>query len=109
MAEQDKIEGYDIPEDCPPLSLTAPDEMGQILITPDIEFPADPELVAKGWQRRFMADPARVEESKQLYVDLGFEVRAEAIDPNELSELCGDCRLATCQAYVTIYTRKPAS
>lgn len=109
MAEQDKIKIYGGQENCPPENLAAPDEMGQILISPDIEFPADPKLVAEGWQRRFMADPARVEESTRLYTDLGFEVRAKAIDPTELSELCGDCRLATCKAYVTIYTRKPAS
>jgi hypothetical protein len=109
MAEQNESKIHKVQENCPPENLAAPDEMGQILISPDIEFPADPKLVAEGWQRRFMADPSRVEESTRLYADLGFEVRAEAIDPGELSELCGDCRLATCLAYVTIYTRRPAS
>jgi hypothetical protein len=109
MAEQDEIKFQSGQENCPPENLAVPDDLGQIFITPAIEFPADPELVAQGWQRRFMADPARVEESTRLYAEMGFEVREKAIDPSELSELCGDCRLATCQAYVTIYTRKPLS
>ncbi len=109
MAEEDETKFHRGQENCPPENLAAPDARGQILISPEIEFPADPTLVAEGWQRRFMADPARIEESTRLYAELGFDVRAEAIDPDELSELCGDCRLATCRAYVTIYTRKPES
>ncbi len=77
-----------------------------IPLMPTLEFPADAQLAAEGWQRRFMADPARLEEAIQLYTEMGFEVRSEAIQPNELSEVCGSCRAATCQAYVTIYTRK---
>jgi hypothetical protein len=54
-----------------------------------------------------MADPKQAEEAARLYTELGFEVRAEAIRPSELSELCGSCGLVTCRAYMTVYTRKP--
>jgi hypothetical protein len=68
----------------------------------------DPQLVAEGWERRFTADPVRARDAFQLYQALGFEVRAEKIQPSEFSTACGDCRLAMCSAYVTIYTRRPA-
>lgn len=73
---------------------------------PDLEFPPDPALVADGWQRRFMADPHRAQEAVRLYSDLGFEVHVAQIDPADLSEICGECRMMVCNAYVTIYTRK---
>lgn len=73
---------------------------------PDLDFPPDPALVAQGWERRFMADPVRAREAKRLYSELGFEVHCAQIKPAELSEVCGDCALETCLAYVTIYTRK---
>jgi hypothetical protein len=81
-------------------------DSNMIPLMPILEFPADEKLLAEGWERRFMADPKRLQEATQLYEELGFEVRAEAIQPNELSEVCGSCRVATCRAYVTIYTRK---
>lgn len=85
-----------------------PPEVGRVEIPllPNLEFAPDPALEAEGWQRRFMADPKQVEEATRLYTELGFEVRTEKILPDELSELCGNCRLATCTAYVTLYTRK---
>jgi hypothetical protein len=73
---------------------------------PSLDFPPNPELVAQGWERRFMADPIRLKEAVQLYEELGYEVHIEAVKPTELSEICGDCRLTTCFAYQTIYTRK---
>ena len=79
-----------------------------ISLKPSLDFPADDKLVAEGWQRRFMADPVRLQEATALYTELGYEVRAETIQPNEMSSVCGSCRIATCQAYVTIYTRKRA-
>ena len=78
----------------------------EIPILPDLEFTPDSALIEAGWERRFMADPRQVEEATHLYTELGFEVRTETIDPSELNEICGNCRLATCRAYVTLYTRK---
>ena len=72
----------------------------------DLDLLPDPDLVAQGWQRRFMADPVRAKESIDLYQSLGFEVRTEPIKPSELGEECADCQLVVCFSYVTIYTRK---
>jgi hypothetical protein len=66
----------------------------------------DPALVAQGWQRRFMADPQRLKEARALYQELGHEVLVVAVEPEELSVACGDCRVAVCHIYATIYTRK---
>lgn len=74
---------------------------------PEIQFDPDPELVKRGWERRFTADPDQAEDTLRLYTQLGFEVRMEPIKPTELSAICGDCRLVTCRTYVTVYTRKP--
>lgn len=106
MADLEETNLFRDQENCPPEGLISHDITGNIQLSPDLEFPADPELAANGWERRFMADPVRVEEATRLYTDLGFEVRTESIDPDELSVLCGDCRLATCQAFLTLYTRK---
>jgi hypothetical protein len=73
---------------------------------PHLDLAPDPQLVAAGWQRRFMADPVRAREAFDIYRSLGFEVRAETMQPSELSTACGDCRLVTCRAYVVIYTRR---
>ncbi|MCP4424506.1 MAG: hypothetical protein GY803_08450 [Chloroflexi bacterium] len=78
----------------------------EIPILPNLDFAPDPKLEAEGWERRFMADPTQVEEASRLYNELGFEVRTETIQVSELSEVCGSCRLATCRAYTTLYTRK---
>lgn len=91
---------------CPPSRLDENGRLDLIPLLPTLDFPPDPALEAEGWQRRFMADPDRVKEATQLYTEMGFEIRIEAIQPTELHELCGSCRLATCSAYVTIYTRK---
>ncbi|MFQ5616246.1 MAG: hypothetical protein ACE5GO_07285 [Anaerolineales bacterium] len=93
-------------EACPPDVLSDFDTPTNRVPIPDLDFDPDPELAAEGWERRFMADPARTRETIQLYTELGFEVRMETIQPTELSVVCGDCRLATCNAYVTVYTRK---
>lgn len=66
----------------------------------------DPQLLAQGWERRFIADPMRAKEAVQLYTDLGFEVLAEPVKENELSEECSDCKLIVSRLFVTIYTRK---
>ena len=73
---------------------------------PDLNFEANPRLVAKGWERRFMADSERASEAAELYTSLGYEVRAESVSPSELSDECADCQLVVCHTYVTIYTRK---
>ena len=106
MTEQDSRSlATDLPE-CPPELVGGGMDSADSSSIPVLDFPADPELMADGWERRFMADPPRAEEARIIYTELGYEVRAEEIKPSELSVLCGDCRLATCQAYVTLYTRR---
>ena len=91
--------------DCPPLVQI--DEEGRGVPTfPDLNLSPDPELITQGWERRFMADPSRAEEATRLYLELGFEVHSEPVKPDELSAVCGDCRLIACKTYETIYTRK---
>jgi len=72
----------------------------------EMNFSPNPQLVAEGWQRRFMADKERAEEARDLYASLGYEVRLEPVAPAELHEWCADCRALVCRAYVTLYTRK---
>lgn len=74
---------------------------------PGFERPPKPELVALGWERRFMADGARLAEYLDLYQSLGYEVYTEKIAPDEIGAECADCRLIICRQFVTLYTRKP--
>jgi hypothetical protein len=71
----------------------------------DDNFPPDSQLVAEGWERRFMTDSERAKESTDLYTALGFDVRAEPVIPTELGAECTDCRLIVCRSFITIYTR----
>jgi hypothetical protein len=70
------------------------------------DFEPNPELVAQGWERRFMADRVRAEESIDLYESMGYEVLAEPVRPEELRDECLDCKVVVYFSYVTIYTRK---
>ena len=76
---------------------------------PEFERPADPRLVADGWQRRFMADGQRLTEYVDLYSSLGYEIRTEIVQPEEIGPECTDCRLIVCRQYVTLYTRRQSS
>jgi hypothetical protein len=69
---------------------------------------ANPERVAEGWTPRFVADPARTREAVELYRELGFEVLAEPIAPEDLGGDCEDCRLVMQLRFRMIYTRQPA-
>ena len=70
------------------------------------EIPADPALTAEGWVRRFVAGEDRVEEATELYRSMGLEVRVEKLSPENFGSGCADCALASCRAYVMIYTRR---
>ena len=69
----------------------------------------DPERVAAGWERRFITDARRAEELTALYRELGFEVAADPVRPEELGDDCEDCRLITLLQFKTIYTRRPGT
>ncbi len=70
----------------------------------------DPELIADGWVRRFMANPERAKEAVELYESMGFEVKVKELTPADFGPNCTECGNSLCETYVLIYTRKsPAS
>lgn len=66
-----------------------------------------PSRFADGWQRRFVAGPARAAEMIDLYRALGFEVEADPVGPTGESEGCRDCWQIATQRLMVIYTRRP--
>lgn len=72
---------------------------------PGCMSPPDPELVAAGWELRFIADVNRVQDAIEMYKELGQEVRVEPIALEELKEECHGCLLILKQLKA-IYTRK---
>lgn len=68
---------------------------------------ANPELIAAGWERRYLADPARAEEARVTYTELGYEVLLEAPQPAQFDLSCAACAETACDTYVLIYTRRP--
>ncbi len=62
-------------------------------------------LLASGWTRRFVAEPSRCDEAKELYEALGLEVHLESLAPETPYPECADCQLAACMTYQVIYTR----
>lgn len=72
----------------------------------DAELQADPALIAEGWERRFTADPPRAEEAIELYSKLGYEVRAEPLRSDEMTQDCEECRQLAALQFKTIYTRR---
>lgn len=87
-----------------PLSRLVEEEARRVLSETQLE--ADPVLVAEGWERRFVTDARRAEEVTELYEDLGYEVRAEPVRPEELENECEDCQLILLMQFKTIYTRR---
>jgi hypothetical protein len=75
-------------------------------ILSDAQLQPDPALVAEGWERRFTADVQRTQEAVELYAQLGYEVRAESLQPEELTGECEGCRSPGISGFKTIYTRK---
>lgn len=73
---------------------------------PFLDLSPNPKLLSQGWDRRFMVGPDRVDETNQLYRELGYEVLNEPVIPSELNEICKACQTLACSDYVVIYTRK---
>lgn len=69
------------------------------------EIAPDPARLAAGWERRFVADRARVAEVLRLYEALGLEAAVDPVGAADLREECGDCRLAAQQQLQMVYTR----
>ena len=66
----------------------------------------DPALLAEGWERRFMTDAERATEAVELYEELGYEVRTEAVRSEDVANDCEDCQLLMLLEFQTIYTRR---
>ncbi|HJN74798.1 MAG TPA: hypothetical protein QGF58_12770 [Myxococcota bacterium] len=66
-------------------------------------------LLAEGWERRHLAEPARVEEAMDVYAEAGFEVRAEDLGPADFGTGCSACSASICSSFKLIYTRKRSS
>jgi len=87
-----------------PLGLIVEQEARRALSEAQLE--ANPERIADGWERRFVADAQRAKEALDLYTEMGFEVCADPVRPDELGEDCEDCMLLAQLRFKTIYTRK---
>ena len=72
----------------------------------EAQLAPDPARVAAGWERRFIAEGTRVEEAVRLYQELGFEVCADPLQPEDLAGECEDCQLLMLLQFKTIYTRR---
>ena len=72
----------------------------------EAQLEADPELLAAGWERRFVADRQRASEAMELYEQLGYEVCTRSLGSDELGDECEDCKLVALLQFQTIYTRK---
>ncbi|KAA3601501.1 MAG: hypothetical protein DWQ06_07730 [Calditrichaeota bacterium] len=65
----------------------------------------DDHLIAKGWKKRYIADPRMAREAKDNYETLGYEVHFEPFDSENVEEECQGCRMVL-EKFVTVYTRK---
>ena len=70
------------------------------------QLQGDPARIADGWERRFIADAQRAQEAMELYAQLGYEVCADPVSPEEVGEDCGDCQLLAALQFKVIYTRR---
>jgi hypothetical protein len=87
-----------------PLSFLVQAEARRVLSEAQLE--GDPQRLADGWERRFIADRQRAEEMTALYEELGFEVAADPIRPEDMDDDCEDCQLLAKLQFQMIYTRR---
>lgn len=71
----------------------------------EAQIEADPARIADGWERRFIADGPRAAEMIALYEELGYEVVADPITPEQMDDECVDCAVLIQLAFKMIYTR----
>ena len=69
---------------------------------------ADPDLVAEGWELRFIADSHRMTEARDLYEQIGFDVRAEPLPGTDDADECAGCQDIV-RRFHAIYTRRRSS
>jgi len=86
------------------LALVVEQEARRVLTESALE--GDPQRLADGWERRFIADGERAKEAMALYQELGYEVCADPLRPEDMADDCEDCKLLMLLQFKTIYTRK---
>jgi len=69
------------------------------------QLSADPDLVAAGWELRFIADGHRTAEARELYEQIGFDVRAEPLPGTDDPDECSSCQDIV-RHFHAIYTRR---
>jgi hypothetical protein len=62
-------------------------------------------LEAEGWTKQFIASEPRLSEAKDVYEEMGLEVRFEPVDKEDLDQECKDC-FEMDDSCRTIYTRR---
>lgn len=67
--------------------------------------PPDAKLLAEGWLRRFITDAERAKYARDMYEELGHEVRIEPIALEELKDECQGC-LQILQQMRAVYSRE---
>jgi len=69
------------------------------------------ELLERGWTKQFLASGTRLQEAKESYVSLGFEVHLELARTEDLA--CSECQpphpSAAFEGWYVIYTRRKRS
>jgi hypothetical protein len=70
-------------------------------------FRPDDNLLQEGWEYRFVASGQRLQETQDLYTELGFDVRAESIPQEAFPEGCEECQLILMLNFKAVYTRRP--
>ncbi|MFQ5751153.1 MAG: hypothetical protein ACE5HI_04085 [bacterium] len=68
-------------------------------------IPPDAKLLAAGWERRFIADARMARDAVDSYSELGYEVRLEPVNADELKDECSGCK-ALFRQFKAVYTRK---
>jgi H2-forming N5,N10-methylenetetrahydromethanopterin dehydrogenase-like enzyme len=63
------------------------------------------ELLAEGWEQRFVADEPRLSEAVELYESMGYEVYLLPLDKDTASE-CDICFEGYQSRYRIIYTKR---
>jgi len=64
------------------------------------------ELEKEGWRKMFAGGGARLEESVELYKELGYEVHLEPMSEEDFPPECKGCAvLASCVEYKVIFIR----
>ena len=87
--------------------MTVEADSAAVYCSAGIEILKAADLLAGGWIRRTVSDPARIDELVDLYRELGFETTTSVLDPDSFGEACTTCAVDACSSYVVLYTRKP--